>query len=388
MSIIAIGVRGIKMIAFNIPTFAGKELEYISEVVLKNHKIGGDGPFTEKCCSWIERELEAKKAFLTSSCTHSLELSAIILDIKQGDEVIMPSFTFPSTANAFALRGARIVFVDIRPDTMNIDEELIENAITDKTKAIVPVHYAGVPCEMEKIVSIAKRNNIFVVEDAAQAFMSKYKDKAVGTIGDLGCFSFHETKNFTMGEGGALMINNLHFLERAETVRDKGTDKNSFLKGKVKEYTWVDIGSSFIPSELNSAYLQAQLDKASSINNSRKSSWDYYYNSLKCLEKSGLVTLPFVPTECSHNSHIFYIKCKDYSQRNKLRAFLLDNQISSAFHYSPLHSSKAGRIYGRFNGKDKFTTKESQRLLRLPLYYGIDIDSLEYIIGKLKEFYT
>lgn len=375
------------MISFNIPPFIGKELEYIKQAIENNKKLCGDGHFTKKCNKWFETKFDTPKALLTTSCTHALETAAILVDVKPGDEIIAPSYTFVSTVNAFVLRGATIVFVDIRPDTMNIDENLIEDAITEKTKAIVPVHYAGVSCEMDKIMDIAKRHNLYVIEDAAQGVMSTYKGKALGTIGDFGCYSFHETKNYTMGEGGAILIQNKDFIERAEIIREKGTNRSKFFRGQVDKYTWVDIGSSYLPSELNAAYLYAQLEEAEKINNNRLAIWNMYYEGLKGLEENGLIELPFIPEHCEHNAHMFYIKCKDLEERTKLIEYLKSNEIWTVFHYIPLHSSKAGIKYSRFHGIDKYTTVESERLLRLPMYYGLEKSKVEYVVEKIKEFY-
>lgn len=375
------------MILFNIPPFVGKEQIYIKEAIEKNYKLCGDGPFTKKCNKWLEENFKINKVLLTTSCTHALEMAALLLDIKEGDEVIAPSFTFVSTVNAFVLRGAKIVFVDIKPDTMNIDENLIEKAITSKTKAIVPVHYAGVACNMDKIMEIAKKYNIYVVEDAAQAVMSTYKGRSLGSIGDISAFSFHETKNYSMGEGGAILIQNEKFIERAEIIREKGTNRSRFFRGQVDKYTWVDIGSSYLPSELNAAYLFAQLEEAKKINNNRLLAWNKYFTLLKVLKEKGKIDLPHIPKECEHNAHMFYIKCKNLEERTKLSEFLKDQGIMAVFHYIPLHTSEAGEKYGRFFGEDKYTTKESERLLRLPLYYGIEDKNIEYIVQKIKEFY-
>lgn len=375
------------MIDFNVPPFVGKEQEYIKEAIVNNKKLCGDGPFTKKCNAWFEERFDTPKALLTTSCTHALEMAAILSDIKPGDEVIAPSFTFVSTVNAFVLRGAKIVFVDIRPDTMNIDENLIEAAITDKTKAIVPVHYAGVSCEMDKIIEIAKKYNLYVIEDAAQGVMSKYKGQALGTIGDFGAYSFHETKNYTMGEGGAILIQNKDHIERAEIIREKGTNRSKFFRGQVDKYSWVDLGSSYLPSELNAAYLYAQLEEAEMINNDRLKTWNLYYKGLKELEGRGLIELPVIPSNCEHNAHMFYIKCKNLEERTQLIKHLKDNEILSVFHYIPLHSAEAGIRYGRFHGKDEFTTRESERLLRLPLYYGLEEEKTRYIVGKIINFY-
>lgn len=375
------------MIPFNKPPFLGKELHYIKDAVIINNKICGDGAYTEKCKHWLEKNVNSKKVLLTTSCTHALEMAAILCDVKEGDEVIMPSYTFVSTANAFVLRGAKIVFVDIRPDTMNINENLIENAITDKTKAIVTVHYAGVSCEMEKIIDIAKQHGLCIIEDAAQGVMSQYKGRALGSIGDFGCYSFHETKNYTMGEGGALLINNEEFIERAEIIREKGTNRSKFFRGQVDKYTWIDLGSSYLPSEMNAAYLYAQLEEADKINNKRLELWNAYYDELKTLKDKGLIELPFIPKECKHNAHMFYIKTKNLDERTKLIDYLKINCILSVFHYIPLHSSPAGLKFSRFDGKDKYTTKESERLLRLPMYYDLDVDSVRSICEKIKKFY-
>lgn len=374
------------MIKFNRISTLNESEKYVNEV-LHGEKLSGDGKFTQLCNSWLEREFKSEKVMLTTSCTHSLEMAAILADIKPGDEVIAPSYTFVSTVNAFVLRGAKIVFVDIRPDTMNIDENLIESAITPKTKVILPVHYAGVACEMDIIMEIAKRNNLIVVEDAAQAVMSKYKEKYLGTIGDFGCYSFHDTKNYSMGEGGALLIKDSVRGQRAEIIREKGTNRSRFLRGQIDKYTWVDIGSSYLPSELNAAYLYGQLEEANTINNHRLDSWELYYQLLEPLSLKGFIALPFIPESCQHNAHMFYIKCLNLDERTKLIEFLKDKKISTAFHYIPLHSSEAGLKYGRFHGKDSYSTTESERLLRLPMYYGLKDNEIEYICNKIKEFY-
>lgn len=374
------------MISFNVPPFVGDETKYIAQAI-QNRKICGDGEFTKKCNLFFEEQTGTSNALLTTSCTHALEMAAILCDIKAGDEVIMPSYTFVSTADAFVGRGAKIVFVDIRPDTMNIDEKLIEAAITEKTKAIVPVHYAGVSCEMDTILDIAKRHNLWVVEDAAQGVNAYYKGKALGTLGDFGCFSFHETKNYSMGEGGALLIRDKNNTERAEIIREKGTNRSKFFRGQIDKYTWVDFGSSYLPSDMNAAYLWAQLEKFDEINNARLNCWNAYNNALKPLADDGIIELPFVPEECTHNAHMFYIKAKDLEERTKLIAFLKENGIGSVFHYIPLHSSPAGKKFGTFFGKDKYTTKESERLLRLPMYYGLSEEQCSYICEKIFEFY-
>ncbi len=374
------------MIPFNKPPFLGTEFDYIKKAV-NNQKICGDGEFTKDCNAWLENKTGASKALLTTSCTHSLEMAALLLDIKPGDEVIMPSYTFVSTADAFVLRGAKIKFVDIRPDTMNIDEKLIEDAITDKTKAIVPVHYAGVGCEMDTIMDIAKRHNLKVVEDAAQGVMSEYKGKALGAIGDYGCYSFHETKNYSMGEGGALLIKNEDDIELAEIIREKGTNRSRFLRGQIDKYTWVEAGSSYLPSDMNAAYLWAQLQEADKINNDRLASWDKYYNAFDELEQKGYVTRPFIPEECKHNAHMFYLKAENLETRTKLISFLKENGILAVFHYVPLHSAPAGKKFGEFIGEDKYTTRESDRLVRLPMYYGLSESETDKVIEKVIEFY-
>lgn len=376
-----------RMISFNVPPIVGKEMEYIEEAI-RSHKICGDGAFTRKCSEWLEETTGTEKALLTTSCTHATELAAILTDIEPGDEVIMPSYTFVSTADAFVLRGAKVVFVDIRPDTMNIDENLIENAITERTKAIVPVHYAGVSCEMDKICEIAEKYNLYVIEDAAQGMMSFYKGKALGTIGDFGCYSFHETKNYSMGEGGALLIKNKEDIEKAEIVREKGTNRSKFFRGQIDKYTWVDAGSSYLPSELNAAYLWAQMEGADKILNNRMNTWNLYYNKLKPLENKGILELPQIPKECKHNAHMFYIKVFDLSERTSLINYLKEKNISAVFHYIPLHSSPAGLKFGKFVGEDKYTTTESERLLRLPLYYGLEETKVDYIADSIQHFYT
>ena len=374
------------MIPFNKPPFLGTEFDYIKKAV-NNQKICGDGEFTKDCNAWLENKTGASKALLTTSCTHSLEMAALLLDIKPGDEVIMPSYTFVSTADAFVLRGAKIKFVDIRPDTMNIDEKLIEDAITDKTKAIVPVHYAGVGCEMDTIMDIAKRHNLKVVEDAAQGVMSEYKGKALGAIGDYGCYSFHETKNYSMGEGGALLIKDEENAELAEIIREKGTNRSRFLRGQIDKYTWVEAGSSYLPSDMNAAYLWAQLQEADKINDDRLAAWDRYYKGFEELEQKGFVTRPIIPEECKHNAHMFYLKAENLEIRTKLISFLKENGVMAVFHYVPLHSAPAGKKFGEFVGEDKYTTKESDRLLRLPMYYGLSESETDKVIEKVIEFY-
>ena len=374
------------MIRFNVPPVTGRELAYIKQAI-ENEKICGDGEFTRKCNEWIEKKSGCEKALLTTSCTHATELAAILAGILPDDEIIMPSYTFVSTANAFVLRGAKPVFVDIRPDTMNMDENLIEAAITEKTRAIVPVHYAGVGCEMDKIMELAKKYHLIVIEDAAQGIMSTYKGKALGTFGEYGCFSFHETKNFSMGEGGALLIRDRENIEPAEIIREKGTNRAKFFRGQIDKYTWVDKGSSYLPSELNAAYLYAQLELADEITADRMRSWNQYYSGLTSLKEEGKVELPFIPEHCEHNAHMFYMKCKDLEERTELIQFLKENDILPVFHYIPLHSAPAGKQFGRFAGEDVYTTKESERLVRLPMYYGLKEEQVAYIIDKVKEFY-
>lgn len=378
--------KGLEMISFNVPPYVGGELENMKEAI-NNKKICGDGTFTKKCNAWIEERTGCAKALLTTSCTHATEIAALLCDIQPGDEVIMPSYTFVSTANAFVLRGAKAVFVDIRPDTMNMDENLIEQAITEKTRAIVPVHYAGVSCEMDKIMEIAGKYNLCVIEDAAQGVMSTYKGRALGAIGDYGCYSFHETKNYSMGEGGALLLRTPDKIENAEIFREKGTDRSKFLRGQIDKYTWVNYGSSYLPSDMNAAYLYAQLECAEKINENRLHSWNLYKEGLAELEKKGCITLPFVPQECRHNAHMFYIKVKDLEERSRLIEYLKEQGIGTAFHYIPLHSAPAGKKYGEFRGEDKYTTKESERLLRLPMYYGLTEADNQFIVEKIKEFY-
>ena len=374
-------------INFNVPPYVDSAMGYIEECV-KAQKICGDGAYTKKCNEWFEKKTGTSKCLLTTSCTHATELAAILCDIKPGDEVILPSYTFVSTANAFVLRGAVPVFVDIRPDTMNIDERKIEDAITDKTRVISPVHYAGVGCEMDTIMDIAKRHNLLVVEDAAQGVMATYKGRALGSIGDFGAYSFHETKNYSMGEGGALLIKDPKAAERAEIIREKGTDRAKYFRGQVDKYTWVDLGSSYLPSDMNAAYLYSQLEVADKINEDRRASWDHYYSRLTPLRDSGRIELPFVPEECVHNAHMFYIKCRDIEERSKLIDHLKANDILSVFHYIPLHSAPEGKKIGRFHGADEYTTKESERLLRLPMFYGLKPDQVDLICDKVTEFYA
>lgn len=375
------------MIDFNVPPYVGTEIKYVEEAVVKNRKLCGDGPFTHRCSEWLEQSLHTPKALLTTSCTHATEMAALLSDIREGDEVIMPSYTFVSTADAFVLRGGIPVFVDIRPDTMNIDETKIEAAITERTRAIVPVHYAGVSCEMDTIMALAKKYNLLVIEDAAQGILSTYKGKFLGTIGDYGCLSFHETKNYSMGEGGALLIQDEKNVERAEIIREKGTNRAKFFRGQIDKYTWVDAGSSYLPGDLNAAYLMAQFDSAKQIFEDRMRSWNLYYELLKPLEEQGKLGLPHIPEGCEHNAHMFYIKAKDLEERTALIGYLKEQDIQSVFHYIPLHSAPAGERFGRFHGEDVYTTKESERLARLPMFYGLLEDQVRYIADKVTEFY-
>ena len=374
------------MINFNVPPCTGREIDYIAEAIAA-HKICGDGVFTKKCNAWLEERFFAHKAMLTTSGSTALDMASLLCDLQPGDEVILPSFTFSSTANAFAIYGAKLVFVDIRPDTMNIDETRIEAAITDKTRVILAMHYAGVACEMDAILDIARRHGLLVVEDAAQAVMSSYKGRALGTIGDLGCYSFHETKNYSMGEGGAVVINRPDLVERAEILREKGTNRSKFFRGQVDKYTWVDIGDSFLPSELNAAYLWAQLEMADEINSDRLHSWQVYHEAFRDLAAKGLVTLPTVPAGCVHNAHMYYLKCRDLEERTALISFLKSRDILAVFHYVPLHSAPAGLKYGRFDGEDVYTTAESDKLVRLPLYYKLTAEDQAKVIAAVREFY-
>ncbi len=374
------------MINFNEPPYMEKSIDYIRKAV-ENKKICGDGEYTKKCNAWLEEHTGTKKALLTTSCTHATELAAILSEIKPGDEVIMPAYTFVSTADAFVLRGAKAVFVDIRPDTMNIDEKLIEHAITDKTRAIVPVHYAGVSCEMDTILAIAKKYNLLVIEDAAQGVMSSYKGKALGTMGDYGCYSFHETKNYSMGEGGALLIRDEKNVENAEIVREKGTNRSKFFRGQIDKYTWVEAGSSYLPSELNAAYLYAQLEVADKINEKRLSIWNRYWDGLEKLSDEGKIVRPTIPEGCAHNAHMFYLKARDLEERTALISYLKEQGVQAVFHYIPLHTAPAGRRYGMFAGEDRYTTRESERLGRLPLYYNLSLEQADYVIDKVNAFY-
>ncbi|MBU5476991.1 dTDP-4-amino-4,6-dideoxygalactose transaminase [Eubacterium sp. MSJ-21] len=374
------------MIDFNIAPYSGNEIEYMMQAVT-NKKICGDGPFTKKCHQWFEERFGAQKVLLTTSGTTALEMATILCGLKEGDEVILPSYTFSSTATSIVLTGAKLVFVDIRPDTMNIDETKIEAAITDKTRAIMVVHYAGVACEMDTIMDIARRHNLKVIEDAAQGVMSTYKGRYLGTIGDFGCYSFHETKNYSMGEGGALVINHPEYNERAEILREKGTNRAKFFRGQVDKYTWVDYGSSYLPSDLNAAYLYAQLEKADEINENRLKSWNHYNEAFKNLQEAGKLELPTIPEECVHNAHMYYIKLKDLKQRTEFLSYMRENGVYTVFHYIPLHSSTAGMRFGTFRGEDKYTTLESERLARLPMYYGLSEKDLKYVIKKVLEFF-
>lgn len=374
------------MIPFNVPPCTGDEIEYIRQAVA-SHKICGDGQFTKNCNAWLEERFGAQKALLTTSGTTALDMAALLCDFQPGDEVILPSFTFSSTATAFVLGGAKLVFTDIRPDTMNIDETKIEAAITPRTRAIVAVHYAGVACEMDAIMDIARRHGLIVIEDAAQGVMSSYKGRALGTIGDLGCYSFHETKNYSMGEGGALIINDPKYNERAEILREKGTNRSKFFRGQVDKYTWVDFGDSYLPSELNAAYLWAQLLRADEINNDWLNSWNEYNKAFKPLAEKALVELPVIPEGCVHNAHMFYLKTESLEQRTALIKYLKERDILAVFHYVPLHSAPAGLKFGRFDGEDVYTTAESDRLLRLPLYYGLSREDRQAVIGAVKAFF-
>lgn len=376
-----------EMIYFNEPVYLEKSMEYVKKAILVNKRLNGDGEFTAKCSNWMEKRFGVEKILLTTSCTHGLEMAALLCDIQPGDEVIMPSYTFVSTANAFVLRGAHVKFVDIEPKTMNINAALIEDAITNKTKIIVPVHYAGVGCEMDTIMDIAQRHHLLVVEDAAQGVMAKYKNRYLGSIGDFGSYSFHETKNYTMGEGGTININSSEYIERGEIIREKGTNRSQYFRGEVDKYSWVDVGSSYLPSEMNAAYLYAQLEMADEINRKRLALWDCYYSGLRELMEQGYLELPFIPKECEHNAHMFYIKLKDLEERTRMSEYLREKGIFAVFHYVPLHNSKAGKKYGTFVGEDIYTTKESERLLRLPMFYGLSMELCEYIIDCIKGFF-
>lgn len=376
------------MISFNLPPYTGNEDQYVL-AAMRSDKMSGDGKFGHQCQTWFQEKLGFKKSLLTPSCTQALDMAAILLDIQPGDEVIMPSFTFVSTANAFVLRGAKIVFVDIRPDTMNMDEKLIEAAITPKTRAIVPVHYAGVACEMEAIMDIANRHGLFVIEDAAQGMMSTYKNRALGTFGQMAAYSFHETKNFTSGgEGGLLIINDERYIQRAEIVREKGTNRSLFFRGMVDKYSWVDVGSSYLPSEIQAAYLWGQLEWANQITQNRLATWNHYYEELSELAQTGRIELPVIPADCQHNGHMFYLKTKDLEERTDLLAHLKADDIYAVFHYVPLHSAPAGLRFSRFHGEDIFTAKESERLVRLPIWYGMNEATRAHIVKSLSRFYA
>ena len=375
------------MINFNVPPYVGTEMGYVRQAAEVNRKICGDGPFTRKCHAWMEERFGAEKALLTTSCTSALEMAATLCGLRPGDEVILPSFTFSSTATAFVAEGATLVFVDIRPDTLNLDESKIEHAITERTRVIVPVHYAGVSCEMDEIIRIARGHDLMVVEDAAQGVMSTYRGRALGTLGDFGCYSFHETKNYSMGEGGALIINNPEHIDRAEIIREKGTNRQRFFRGQVDRYTWVDRGSSYLQSDLNAAYLWAQLQVADKINANRLEAWRFYRDELAPIEAAGRLELATVPAGCAHNAHMFYLKCADLEERGELIAHLRKQGVSAVFHYVPLHSSPAGRRFGRFDGEDEYTTRESERLVRLPLYYGMTPADRQTVVSAVRAFY-
>ena len=360
-----------KIIGFNSPYLTSQELVFIQEAA-NNNQLAGDGIFTNKCSKWLENKISCHKALLTHSCTAALEMAAILADIKEGDEVIMPSFTFVSTANAFVIRGATPIFVDVRPDTLNIDESLIEDAITPKTKAIVPVHYAGVPCEMDVIMKIAQKYNLLVIEDAAQGILSSYKGRQLGSIGDIGCLSFHETKNIISGEGGSILLNNKEFIQRAEIIREKGTNRSDFMRGEVSKYTWVDIGSSYLPGELTAAFLWAQFQEADSITERRKEIWNFYHKSFSSLEKKNKLVRPFIPSHSYHNAHIYYLLLSDENQRDDFIKFMKSKGVNCVFHYIPLHSSKIGKKMGRSSNNLSITDDIAGRLVRLPIWLGID----------------
>lgn len=374
------------MIDFNVPPYVGTEEKYIKEAI-QNQKICGDGAFTHRCSEWINSHFHVNYSLLTTSCTHTLEMSALLAQVKEGDEVIMPSYTFVSTADAFVQRGANIVFVDIRPETMNLDERLIEDAVTARTRAIVPVHYAGVSCEMDTITEIAKARNLLVIEDAAQGFDAYYKGRSLGTIGDFGCLSFHETKNLTMGEGGAFLFQDERWREQAEIIREKGTNRSKFFRGQIDKYTWVDYGSSYLPSDLNAAYLWAQLEQADKIQNNRMESWNFYHEALRPLAEKGYIVQPYIPPYAEHNAHMYYLKTENETVRNRLLTYFKEHGVLAVFHYIPLHNAPAGQRFGRFHGEDVYTTRESSRLLRLPLYYGLKREDQEYVIQTLYSFY-
>ena len=374
------------MIPFNVPPCVGTEEQYVIEAI-RSRKISGDGSFTMRCSLWMEEKFRAGKILLTTSGTAALDMALLLCGLKQGDEVILPSYTFSSTANAVVLAGATPVFVDIRPDTMNIDETKIEDAVTEKTRAVIAVHYAGVACEMDTILEIARRHGLKVIEDAAQGVMARYKGRYLGTIGDFGCFSFHETKNYSMGEGGAILVNDPAYIERAEILREKGTNRSKFFRGQVDKYTWVDFGDSYLPSELNAAYLWAQLEMAEEIGDHRLAAWNRYRTALRPLAEAGRIELPTVPAGCEHNGHMFYIKCRDLSERTDLIRFLKEREILAVFHYIPLHSAPAGLKFGRFHGEDVYTTAESERLVRLPMYYGMTEETTETVARAVRQYY-
>ena len=373
------------MIEFNVPPCTGREMEYMAQAVA-SHTICGDGAFTKKCSAWLEQRFGARRALLTTSCTTALDMAALLCDLRPGDEVILPSYTFSSTATAFVLAGARLVFCDIRPDTMNLDEKKLEDAITERTRVIVPVHYAGVACEMDTILALAKKYGLKVVEDAAQGVMSSYHGRPLGTLGDFGCYSFHETKNFSMGEGGALLIREEAPIERAEILREKGTNRSKFFRGQVDKYTWVDFGDSYLPSDLNAAYLWPQLEDADRMNARRLAAWQRYDDVLRPLAAEGLLEVPFIPEGCVHNAHMYYVKWRDLAQRTEFLAHMKARGIQCVFHYVPLHSAPAGLRFGRFHGEDQFTTRESERLARLPLFDSITEAQQAQVIDALKEF--
>lgn len=375
------------MIPFNVPPYIGEEMEYVQKAIAENHKICGDGPFTKKCNAWLEERFAIQKALLTTSCTHALEICAFLMDLQPGDEVILPSYTFVSSANAFLIRGAVPVFVDIHPETMNIDERLIEAAITPKTKGICVVHYAGVSCEMDTILDIARRYNLVVIEDAAQGVMSTYKGRFLGSLGDFAAYSFHETKNYSMGEGGAVLIRDPEYNTMAEILREKGTDRSRFYRGEVDKYTWINMGSSYLPSDINAAYIYPQFLKADEIYEKRMHAWNRYDEGLRPLADKGVIDLPFIPEGCGHNAHMFFIKCRDAGERGELIQTLKSAGIGAVFHYIPLHSSEAGRKYSRFHGEDRYTTRESERLLRLPMFYGLTDEQVDTVMDVVDSFY-
>lgn len=376
------------MLPFNRPPYTGNEDQYVLAAI-RSDKISGDGEFSRRCQRWFEEKVGCPKALMTPSCTQALEMAAMLLDIQQGDEIIMPSYTFVSTANPFVLRGARIVFVDIRPDTMNIDETLIEAAVTERTRAIVPVHYAGVACEMDTILDIAQRHDLYVVEDAAQGMLSGYNGHSLGSLGHLAAYSFHETKNYTSGgEGGLLIVNDRRFEERAEIIREKGTNRNQFFRGIVDKYSWVDIGSSYLPSDIQAAYLWGQLEMADEINNNRLTTWRQYREALQPLEDRGMVVLPTIPPTCQHNGHMFYLKMENLAKRAAMLSHLSNSGIHGIFHYVPLHSSIAGLKFSRFHGEDRYTTAESERLIRLPMWYGMTHNETDQVIAAVNSFFN